>query len=205
MGSPLNFTKKSNALAIQTDSTGKIKYDIIARQGGGSHKIVYSNISQLLPAEVLAEDDETLQRPDDEKIAETTEATRRALEKLTSQKIAASLPVRHAEKTAPAQYIRYTPSQQSDAFNSSGKQRVIRMVEAQMDPMEPPRFKINQKIPRGPPSPPAPVSPLMENKKSLYRLILFLNLGTSFAFTENHSERTKRMEGSTLYFKLEKC
>jgi SNW domain-containing protein 1 len=31
------------------------------------------------------------------------------------------------------------------------------MVELQSDPMEPPKFKINQKIPRGPPSPPAPV------------------------------------------------
>lgn len=31
------------------------------------------------------------------------------------------------------------------------------MVEAQVDPMEPPRFRINKKIPRGPPSPPAPV------------------------------------------------
>lgn len=157
MGAPANAGKKSNALAIQTDSSGKIRYDAIARLGHGKDKIVYSNISQLLPAEVLAADDESLQRPDDEKVAETTEATRRALEKLTSQKIAASLPVRAAEKAAPAQYIRYTPSQQGDAFNSGAKQRVIRMVEAQVDPMEPPRFKINQKIPRGPPSPPAPV------------------------------------------------
>ncbi|ELW48101.1 SNW domain-containing protein 1 [Tupaia chinensis] len=31
------------------------------------------------------------------------------------------------------------------------------MVEMQKGPMEPPRFKINKKIPRGPPSPPAPV------------------------------------------------
>merc|ERR1712072_1126113 len=31
------------------------------------------------------------------------------------------------------------------------------MVEIQKDPMSPPRFKINKKIPRGPPSPPAPV------------------------------------------------
>jgi len=31
------------------------------------------------------------------------------------------------------------------------------MVEAQVDPMEPPKFKTNKKIPRGPPSPPAPV------------------------------------------------
>ena len=31
------------------------------------------------------------------------------------------------------------------------------MVEEQKDPMEPPKFKINQKIPRAPASPPAPV------------------------------------------------
>jgi SNW domain-containing protein 1 len=53
--------------------------------------------------------------------------------------------------------FRYTPSQQGEAYNSGAKQRVIRMVELQKDPMSPPRFKINKKIPRGPPSPPAPV------------------------------------------------
>lgn len=157
MGAPQNLNKKSNGLAIQMDDKGKIKYDAIARQGHGKDKIVYSNISQLLPAEVLSEDSELLQRPNDEKIAEITEATRRALEKKTSAKIAASLPVRVASKAPPPQYIRYTPSQQGDGYNSGAKQRVIRLVEAQVDPMEPPRFKINQKVPRGPPSPPAPV------------------------------------------------
>ncbi|XP_055679841.1 puff-specific protein Bx42 [Lutzomyia longipalpis] len=157
MGAPENANKKSNALAIQLDETGKIKYDVIARQGHSKDKIVYSNLSQLLPAEVLAEDAEILQKPDEETLADTTEKTRMALEKLTNAKIAAAMPVRHAEKAAPAQYIRYTPSQQGDAFNSGAKQRVIRMVEAQVDPMEPPKFRINKKIPRGPPSPPAPV------------------------------------------------
>lgn len=157
MGAPQNAGKKSNALALRTDSTGKIRYDAIARQGHGKDKIVYSNINQLLPAEVMAEDDEALRYPDEETIADITESTKRALEKITNQKIEASLPVRAAQKSAPAQFIRYTPSQQGDNFNSGAKQRVIRMVEAQVDPMEPPRFKINQKIPRGPPSPPAPV------------------------------------------------
>lgn len=158
MGNP-NFTgKKSNAIALQTDATGKVRYDLIARQGHGKDKIVYSNIQQLLPAEVLAEDSEELQRPSEDEIADLTESTRAALEKLTNQKIAAALPVRAAEKAPPAQYIRYTPAQQGDGqFNSGAKQRVIRMVEAQSDPMEPPRFKTNKKIPRGPPSPPAPV------------------------------------------------
>ncbi|EDW86190.1 uncharacterized protein Dwil_GK16274 [Drosophila willistoni] len=157
LGAPANVGKKSDALAVRLDDKGKVKYDAIARQGHGKDKIVYSSISQLLPAEVLAEDAEELQRPDEETVAETTEETRLALEKLTNQKITSALPVRHAQKAGPAQYIRYTPSQQGDAFNSGAKQRVIRMVEAQLDPMEPPKFRINKKIPRGPPSPPAPV------------------------------------------------
>jgi len=51
------------------------------------------------------------------------------------------LPVQHAQKTAPAQYIRYTPSQQAGAGGGEVQQRIIRMVEEQKDPMEPPRFK----------------------------------------------------------------
>ena len=102
-------------------------------------------------------DDPDLQRPDEEATKEITEKTRVALEKSISQKVAAATPVWAADKLAPAQYIRYTPSQQGVAFSSGAKQRVIRMVEMQKDPMEPPRFKINKKIPRGPLSPPSPV------------------------------------------------
>lgn len=55
--------------------------------------------------------------------------------------MAAALPVRKAERTGPAEYISYTPSQQGPAYNSGAQQRLVRMVEAQRDPMEPPRFK----------------------------------------------------------------
>uniref|UniRef100_A0A669PZF2 SNW domain-containing protein 1 n=2 Tax=Phasianus colchicus TaxID=9054 RepID=A0A669PZF2_PHACC len=157
---PLDMGRKkkmSNALAVQVDAEGKIKYDAIARQGQSKDKIIYSKYTDLVPKEVMNVDDPELQRPDEETIREITEKTRAALEKSVSQKIAAAMPVRAADKLAPAQYIRYTPSQQGVAFNSGAKQRVIRMVEMQKDPMEPPRFKINKKIPRGPPSPPAPV------------------------------------------------
>ncbi|EFN68099.1 SNW domain-containing protein 1 [Camponotus floridanus] len=147
----------SNALAVQLDAQGKVKYDLIARQGHSKDKIVYSKLSDLLPSEITNEEDPTLQRPPDDELDELTDRTKKALEKITKSKTAAAMPVRCAEKQAPAQYIRYTPSQQGQSFNSGAKQRVIRMVEAQVDPMEPPKFKINKKIPRGPPSPPAPV------------------------------------------------
>jgi SNW domain-containing protein 1 len=54
------------------------------------------------------------------------------------------MPVQHAVKTGAPQYIRYTPSQQAGNFNSGAQQRIIRMVEAQQDPMEPPKFKYSQ-------------------------------------------------------------
>ncbi|KAL8576199.1 SNW domain-containing protein 1 [Nucella lapillus] len=146
----------SNALAVSLDASGKIKYDAIARQGHGKDKVVHSRPQDLLP-KPIEDDDPELQKPDEDTIADNTEKTRAALEQLVSGKISAAMPVRCAEKQAPAQYIRYTPSQQGVAFNSGAKQRIIRMVEVQKDPMEPPKFKTNKKIPRGPPSPPAPV------------------------------------------------
>lgn len=147
----------SNALAVQLDAEGKVKYDAIARLGHGKDKIVYSKLSDLLPVEVMDEKDPSLEKPNQEEIEDVTERTRQALMKITNSKIAAAMPVRCAERQGPAEFIRYTPSQQGAAFNSGAKQRVIRLVDAQVDPMEPPRFKINKKIPRGPPSPHAPV------------------------------------------------
>ncbi|CAH0556648.1 unnamed protein product [Brassicogethes aeneus] len=152
-----NKESTSNALAVQLGADGKVKYDAIARQGHAKDKIVYSKLSDLLPVEVMDENDPTLEKPDQEEVDDITERTRQALMKITNSKIAAAMPVRCADKQGPAEFIRYTPSQQGAAFNSGAKQRVIRLVDAQVDPMEPPRFKINKKIPRGPPSPPAPV------------------------------------------------
>lgn len=82
-----------------------------------------------------------MQLPTDDISDELSQKTAKALQNIISSKVAAAMPVRCAEKQAPAQYIRYTPSQQGQSFNSGAKQRVIRMVEAQVDPLEPPKFK----------------------------------------------------------------
>uniref|UniRef100_G1PZA2 SNW domain-containing protein 1 n=1 Tax=Myotis lucifugus TaxID=59463 RepID=G1PZA2_MYOLU len=148
---PLDMGRKkqmSNALAIQVDAEGKIEYHAIARQGQSKNKVIFSKYTDQVPKEVMNADDSDLQRPDEEAITEITEKTRVSLETSVSQKVAAAMPV---------QFLPYTPSQQGMAFNSGAKQRVIRMVEIQKDPMHPPRFKINKEIPRGPPSPQAPV------------------------------------------------
>ena len=146
----------SNALTKRLDASGKVKYDAIAKYSYAMYKVVHSKSQDLVP-KTMCEGDPELERPDDDAVRETTEKTKNALEQLVQSKIAASLPVRAADKTSPAQYIRYTPSQQGVAFNSGAKQRIISMVEVQKDPMKPPHFKTNKKIPRGPPSPPSPV------------------------------------------------
>ena len=56
-------------------------------------------------------------------------------------KIAAAAPVRAAEKSGPAQYIRYTAAQQGAQFAGGSSQRIIKMVEMPSDPMEPPKFQ----------------------------------------------------------------
>ncbi|VDK51277.1 unnamed protein product [Anisakis simplex] len=158
-GMGIDIQRKSGSdktIALQYDAEGKLRHDAIARIGHSKDKIVYSRLSDM-KSKIVDEEDESFQRPDEESIAEKTEATRLALEKITASKVASCLPVRHAERQAPIQYIRYTPSQQGSGHNSGAQQRIIRMVEEQKDPMEPPKFKINQKIPRAPPSPPAPV------------------------------------------------
>ena len=105
---PLDMGRKkkmSNALAIQVDAERKIKYDAIARQGQSKDKVIYSKYTDLVPKDVMNADDPDLQRPDEEAIKETTEKTRVALEKSVLQKVAAAMPVRAADKLAPAQYI----------------------------------------------------------------------------------------------------
>ncbi|TKR80939.1 hypothetical protein L596_014908 [Steinernema carpocapsae] len=149
---------QSKTLALQYDADGKLQHDAIAKLGQHKNKIVYTKLSdmksKLIPN---LNEEETMQRAtgESEEVRDLTEATAAALGKMVSTKIASALPVQHAQRQGPSQYIRYTPSDQSG--NSGAQQRIIRMVEEQKDPMEPPKFKINQKIPRGPPSPPAPV------------------------------------------------
>ncbi|KAK0395172.1 hypothetical protein QR680_001155 [Steinernema hermaphroditum] len=158
MGLGKRQTSQSKTLALQYDADGNLQHDVIARQGHQKNKIVYTKLSDMKSKLIPNLDEEaSMQRPEEnsEEVRAITEATSDALGKLVQSKIASALPVQHAQKQGPSQYIRYTPSDQSG--NSGAQQRIIRMVEEQKDPMEPPKFKINQKIPRGPPSPPAPV------------------------------------------------
>ncbi|ESZ95582.1 transcriptional regulator Cwf13/SkiP [Sclerotinia borealis F-4128] len=158
---PLDMGRKStssnNALALQVDGEGKVKYDAIARQGHNDKRIVHASFKDLIPLRQRADaGDVNLDRPSEEEVAASTERTKNALATLVSGAVAAQKPknVNVGGRKDPT-YVRYTPANQM-GDNSRKNDRIMKIVERQQDPMEPPKFK-HKKIPRGPPSPPAPV------------------------------------------------
>lgn len=156
---PLNMGRKNSngtkALSLTLDSQGRVKYDAIINPGG--KRQVFSRHEDL--AEKMV-DEELMKKPDPEKEMEITEKTKQALEAIVNIRIQAAQPTlvqsnQQPQKGKPT-YIRYTPSQEGEGFNSGANQRIIRLTEAPTDPLEPPKFK-HKKVPRGPSSPPVPV------------------------------------------------
>lgn len=151
------YSATSKALSLQVDSEGKVKYDAIARQGHGNNRIVHASFKDLIPLRQRADVGEiSLDRPSEEDVKATTEKTKAALAALVSGAVAAQKPKTiKGTNRKEAQYVRYTPSNQvGDTTKRSDK--IVKIVERQQDPMEPPKFK-HKKIPRGPPSPPPPI------------------------------------------------
>ncbi|ODM20927.1 Pre-mRNA-processing protein 45 [Aspergillus cristatus] len=153
---------KSNALAVQVDAEGKVKYDAIARRGHSDDRVVHASFKDLIPLRQRVDMGEvSLDRPSEEEVNEQMEKTKNALANLVEGAVAAQKPknVRGGKRAEPT-FVRYTPANQmgdSSSGNGSGKNdRIMKIVERQQDPMEPPKFK-HKKIPRGPPSPPPPV------------------------------------------------
>ncbi|KPM43994.1 Pre-mRNA-processing protein 45 [Neonectria ditissima] len=158
---PLDMGKKgattSNALAIQVDSEGKVKFDAIARQGHSEGRIVHTSFKDLIPLRQRADAGEIdLSRPDKQTVEATAERTKNALAALVSGAVAAQKPKNMSvgQRNDPT-FVRYTPANHM-GDNSKKQDRIMKIVERQRDPLEPPKFK-HKKIPRGPPSPPPPV------------------------------------------------
>ena len=148
---------KSNALAVQVDAEGKVKYDAIARQGHNDKRIVHASFKDLIPLRQQVDAGGlSLDRPSQEDVEAAKRKTAEALEKLTSGALAAQKPknVQGLKRNEPT-YVRYTPANQM-GDNTHKNDRIMKIVERQVDPMEPPKFK-HKKVPRGPGSPPPPV------------------------------------------------
>lgn len=142
-------------LAVAVDSTGNVSHNAIVTQGANRDRIVHTGHGSVVP-KLERMSAHALARPDEEAIAEATKETAEALQLVVTKKIAISNPSTLPNQPGGPTYIKYTPSEQGAAFNSGAGQRIIKMQEMPMDPLEPPKFR-HTKVPRGPGSPPVPV------------------------------------------------
>lgn len=151
---------RQSRAVVQVGEGGEVNHDAILQQGHDKSRTIHSKFTDLVERR---KDSSQMQRPSAEDEIEAANRTREALEKIVNKKIAMARPVVVPENagsnTGPAKYVRYTPGGSQmlrTGSNSGAKQRIIRLVETPVDPMEPPKFK-HTKVPRGPPSPPVPV------------------------------------------------
>jgi hypothetical protein len=140
-------------VALTTDQSGAPQFDAIIQS---ADKIVFSKHSQLVPAQHLVAQSE-LMKPDDDAIRETTERTRAALEKkLTGRANVTPLATAEAAAatgTVAPTFLRYTPASMNGAPTQT---RVVKMVSAAVDPLEPPKFRHRKTI-KAEGDPPVPV------------------------------------------------
>lgn len=145
---------------MRVDGEGNKRYDAIVRQSLRPGQTVQTEYKDLVPlsqrTDVKDRDrDSGFERPSQEQVMSNTERTRLALEAITKAKAKLIVPKNGNQpgQQQNAQFIRYTPGQQGAG---NGTQRIIKMTEAQRDPLEPPRHRF-KKTAAGPPSPPPPV------------------------------------------------
>ncbi|CAM8929080.1 unnamed protein product [Rhodiola kirilowii] len=144
-------------LPVTVDSRGNIAYDAIVKQNENKNKTVYSRHEDIIPKILKnAEDEEEVDEMEQKEIDEITQQTKAALEKIVNVRLTAVQPSNVPAQSSDSQFIKYKPSQQSAAFNSGAKERIIRMVQMPVDPLEPPKFK-HKRVPKASGSPPVPV------------------------------------------------
>ncbi|GAB4857640.1 hypothetical protein Ancab_015546 [Ancistrocladus abbreviatus] len=160
---PLGLGRKdgklgSKILPVTVDSRGNVAFDAIVKQNENASKIVYSQHRDLVPQILKGEEEqvEAMEEEEQKEIEEITMATKTALEKIVNVRLSAAQPKNVPQQSSESKFIKYKPSQQSAAFNSGAKERIIRMVEMPVDPLEPPKFK-HKRVPRASGSPPVPV------------------------------------------------
>ena len=145
-------TNANGTLVIRKGSDGAtLDTSLISRVGRRADEIVYDTHSALVERNVGRDH---LARPGAEEEDAVAAKTAAALGQLISGKVDAARPLTvqsKGDEASHSTFINYRPVQAGAV-----KQRVIRLVQEQVDPMEPPRHK-HRKNPGGGAEPPAPV------------------------------------------------
>ena len=146
----------TSSTLVAVDAKGGMKYDALAKQGRSSGQIVHTSLADAKESKV---DIEEVALPTVNEESETAERTRLALEAAMTSKLKKNGVVAITASKGDgeeAKYVRYSVNPDAPGFQTSAAQRVIKVVEAQVDPMEPARHKI-KKVPFKPDTDNVPV------------------------------------------------
>jgi len=137
---------------VEIDEKGDVSYDAIVKGGSNSDKKVYTKLE-----DAKGGDPKDVSLPTTEEEEATRQRTQAALQSLLATKTALDKPSGSAMENAATsqnieektQFIKYVPRKDAPGYNPAAATRVIQMVPAQLDPMQPPKHK-HIKAPRGP-------------------------------------------------------
>eukprot|EP01055_Gregarina_sp_Pseudo9_P005717 Gregarina_sp_Pseudo_9__5716@NODE_826_length_2159_cov_534_839623_g775_i0_p1_GENE_NODE_826_length_2159_cov_534_839623_g775_i0NODE_826_length_2159_cov_534_839623_g775_i0_p1_ORF_typecomplete_len317_score90_50SKIP_SNW/PF02731_15/1_7e03SKIP_SNW/PF02731_15/5_5e56NAMassociated/PF14303_6/3_5e03NAMassociated/PF14303_6/0_00049_NODE_826_length_2159_cov_534_839623_g775_i01951 len=142
---------KSKSLALQTDEKGVLRYDSILNQVN-NRLVTHGRPEDHKPRWAR---EEQLQRPTAADEQQLADETMLALKKVAEVKASASQLAR-ASAQKEDQYVRYIPDPAAPGYNPRINERIIRVVEKQVDPLEPPKFRV-RRAPASRNSPPPPI------------------------------------------------
>lgn len=146
-----NKITSSKTLALQIGEDGEIEYDKIMKLNS-DRLVVYSKAGDQKAKHKSLEE---LSKPSVEQEKEEVEKAKIAIQETLNLKTSKDI-VKSKKENQQPEFYKYTPNQQSAGHNSNCAQRVIRMVDILVDPLDVAKFK-HKRIPRGPPSPPPPL------------------------------------------------
>ncbi|PHJ21106.1 skip snw domain-containing protein [Cystoisospora suis] len=167
---PLGLGKKKTGMpstvALQLGADGKLAYDVIIKQNSDK-KMIYSTpeaAEGIDDNKVVVSTSSGIQvvkrvgnaMPSVEEEQKELERTKAALQAALEKKLGASQ-VKKACDRGAVEFYRYTPAQQDAGHNSGCAQRVLRVEDMQIDPLNPPKFRHKRVPAAGSGSPPPPV------------------------------------------------
>ncbi|GMI36072.1 hypothetical protein TeGR_g1061, partial [Tetraparma gracilis] len=160
-GGAAGVTAGSTAIVqVETNEDGSTRHDSIVTGGTNAGRKVYTGLEAMKPNRK----DLNVAAPSEEEERETQERTAAALQAIVGGKVAKSKSSSQANLAAAtqsgreddAQYIKYAPDKNAPGYNPATANRVIKIIAAQVDPMEPPKHK-HKKVPGGPADDPVPI------------------------------------------------
>ena len=154
----------NGALGAALDGAGGVSWGAVVREGADSSLTIYDSVNALVERGKGA----VRARPSRDEVAANAEATQASLANmmhatLTDAKARGRSTLGAANMTGNTEFIKYTPNAAA-AAKTGITQRVIKMVDLPVDPLEPSRFRHKKRPGGAPKEAPVPVLHAPEKK-----------------------------------------